>query len=110
MKSNSNPQASLPEMEGEEMAQTMAEYLVEQAEKRGEERGEKRGEKRGEERGEKRGTLRAKREDVLQLLQIKFNTAPESAIKKIRSIRSISRLNEIFKKAATATTLDEIEF
>jgi hypothetical protein len=99
-------QTSQREMEGEEMAQTMAEYLVEQAEKRGEERGEK----RGEERGEKRGTLRAKREWALKVLQMRFGSVPESVVKQIRSMRSVSRLEAIFEKAATATTLDEIEF
>jgi ElaB/YqjD/DUF883 family membrane-anchored ribosome-binding protein len=77
----------------ETMAQTMAEYLVEQ----------------GERRGERLGTLRAKREYTLQVLQSRFDSVPESVIRKIRSIRSFSRLDAIFEKAITATTLDEIE-
>ena len=44
------------------MAQTMAEYLIEQ------------GEKLGEKLGEERGQIRAKREAVLKLLRLRFNT------------------------------------
>ena len=46
------------------MAQTMAEYLMEQ------------GQKLGEERGEKRGQTQAKREAVLKLLRLRFDSVP----------------------------------
>ena len=84
--------------EGEAMAQTMAEYLMEQ------------GEKRGEKRGETRGETRAKREAVLKLLRLRFDAVPESVARKITSIRSLSRLDSLFEKAATAQTLEDIDW
>ncbi len=80
--------------EGETMAQTMAEYLMEQ----------------GEKRGETRGQIRAKREAVLKLLRLRFDAVPESVTRKITSIRSLSRLDSIFEKAATAQTLEDIDW
>ena len=80
--------------EGATMAQTMAEYLMEQ----------------GEKRGETRGETRAKREAVLKLLRFRFNTVPESVARKITSIRSLSRLDSLFEKAATVQTLEDIDW
>ena len=63
----------------------------------------------GEERGEKRGELRAKREAVIKLLQLRFDSIPPSVIKKIKSIRRVDRLNTLFDQAATAQSISEIE-
>ena len=76
------------------MAQTMAEYLIEQ----------------GEKQGEKRGETRAKREDILKLLRIRFDSVPESVASRITSIRSLSRLDTLFDRVATAKTLDDIDW
>ena len=76
------------------MAQTMAEYLIEQ----------------GEKQGEKRGEMRAKREDILKLLHLRFDTVPDPLIRKVTSIRSLSRLDSLFEKAATAQTLEDIDW
>ena len=75
--------------EEEQIMQTMAQHVFEQ--------------------GENRGKLQTKREDILNLYQIRFNEVPESVTKKIRSMRSLSRLDEIFRQAATAKTIDEIK-
>ena len=80
------------------MAQTMAEYLIEQ------------GEKQGEKRGEKRGETRAKREVVLKLLHLQFDSVPESIINKVSTMRSSQRLDALIEKVATAQTLDEIDW
>ena len=76
------------------MAQTMAEQLIEQ----------------GEKRGEKRGQTQAKRENILKLLRLRFDAVPDPIRRKITSIRSISRLDSLFEKAATAQTLDDIDW
>ena len=68
------------------MAQTMAEYLMEQ------------------------GETQAKREAVLKLLRLRFDTVPESVSSRITSIRSLSRLDSLFEKAVTAQTLDDIDW
>ena len=80
--------------EGEAMARTMAEYLIQQ----------------GEERGEKRGKMEAKRASLLKLLELRFDAVPEAAISKISGIRSLSRLDTLFEQAATAQTLDGINW
>ena len=84
--------------EGEVMAQTMAEHLFKQ------------GEKRGEKRGEKKGETRAKRDSLLKLLSLRFESVPEPIIKKVSGMRSPSKLDKLFEKAATTQTLDEIDW
>lgn len=79
--------------EVQDMPQTIAEYFIQQ----------------GEERGEKRGELRAKREAVLKLLQLRFDSIPPSVVKKIKSVRRVDRLNALFDQAATAESISEIE-
>ena len=92
--------------EGETMAQTMAEYLIEE----GERRGERRGIEEGERRGERRGETQAKREAVLKLLRLRFDTVPEFITSRLTSIRSLSRLDSLFEKAVIAQTLDDIDW
>ena len=77
------------EKEGEEMAETIAEYYIEQ--------------------GEKQGELRAKREAVLKLMQFRFDAVPESVEKKVKSTRSINRLDALFEKALSAKNISEIK-
>ena len=79
------------------MPQTIAEYFIQQ------------GEERGEKRGEKRGELRAKREPVLKFLRFRFDSIPLSVEKKIKSVRSVDRLDALFDQAATAESISEIE-
>ena len=59
--------------------------------------------------GEKQGELKAKREALLKLIQIRFNVVPQSIVKKVRSIRRIDRLDALFEKAFTAKSISEIE-
>ena len=79
--------------EVQDMPQTIAEYFIQQ----------------GEERGEKRGELRAKREAVLKLLQLRFDSVPPAVVKKVKSVRRVDRLNALFDQAATANSISEIE-
>ncbi len=79
--------------EVQDMPQTIAEYFIQQ----------------GEERGEKRGELRAKREAVLKLLQLRFDSIPPSMVKKIKAVRRVDRLNTLFDQAVTAKSISEIE-
>lgn len=72
--------------EVETMAQTMAEHLIE------------------------RGETRAKQVAVVKLLRLRFHSVPDSVTNEISSIQSLSRLDSLFEKAATAKTLDEIDF
>jgi hypothetical protein len=65
--------------------------------------------RRGEKRGEKRGKLKAKQEDVLKLMQLRFGNVPEPVVKRVKSIHHLSRLNTLFEQAALAKSLSEIE-
>ncbi len=77
------------DMEVENMAKSMADVLREQ--------------------GEARGETRAKRENIIKLLQIRFDNVPETVTQKVNKIRSLSRLNSLFEKAATINTLDDFD-
>ena len=72
--------------ETEVMAQTMAQYLMEQ------------------------GKTDAKREDILKLLHLRFDPVPESVINKISTTPSLSQLDTLFERVATAKTLDDIDW
>ena len=76
--------------EGEAMAQTMAEYLIQQ--------------------GKEEGKIDTKQEDLLKLLSLRFDAVPDLVANKISSIRNLSRLDTLFLQAATAQTLDEIDW
>ena len=80
--------------EGEAMAQTMAEYLIQQ----------------GKEEGKEEGKIDTKQEDLLKLLSLRFDAVPDPVANKISSIRNLSRLDTLFEQAATAQTLDEIDW
>jgi len=80
-------------MEIEKMAQTIAEHFIQE----------------GEVRGERRGKLEAKREDILRLLQFRFDDIPPAVVKKVKSIRRIDRLDALFERALTAKSISEIE-
>jgi len=75
------------------MAQTIAEHFIQE----------------GEVRGERRGKLEAKREDILRLLQFRFDDIPPAVVKKVKSIRRIDRLDALFERALTAKSISEIE-
>ena len=76
--------------EVETMAQTMAEYLVEQ--------------------GIEQGETRAKQQDILKLLAIRFEAVPESVAHRVTSIQQLDQLDTLFERAATVETLDEIDW
>ena len=84
------------DMEVENMAQSIIELTREQ------------GEKQGREQGREQGEKRAKREDIIKLLQSRFSAVPESVRNEINLIQSLEHLDSIFDKALTAETLDEI--
>ena len=60
------------------------------------------------EQGREQGREQAKREDIIKLLQSRFDDVPESFTNEINLIQSLEHLDSIFDKALTAETLDEI--
>ena len=72
----------------------MAESIIEQSRKQGLEQGE----------------TRAKREAILKLLQFRFDVVPEDLTRKISVMQNRSLLDSLFEKAATAQTLDDVDW
>jgi len=87
--------------EVEKKSQTIAEKLIQE--------GMEIGEKKGEKRGEKRGSLKTKREYILKIMQIRFDSVPPSIVKKIKSMRSMKRLDVLLEKAVIANSISEIK-
>jgi len=80
--------------EVEEMGKTMAQVL----------------EARGEARGIELGKITTKQEDIIKLIQFKFEYVPENFIKNIKSITQIEQLDTIFERVAIAKTIKDVEF
>ena len=66
--------------------------------------------KQGLEQGLEQGETRAKREAILKLLQFRFDAVPEVLTRKIAAMQNRSLLDSLFEKAATAQTLDDIDW
>ena len=71
------------------MAQTTAEFLREQ--------------------GKAEGKVEGKQEDVLKLLQIRFQDVPETLSREISNIQNLPLLDTLLEQAMTAQSLEEIE-
>ena len=79
------------------MAQTMAEHLLQQ------------GRDEGEQRGIEIGSLQAKRQAIIELLQIRFDTASAIIVEKVNAIDSLERLNAVFRQAAMVKSIDQLQ-
>jgi predicted transposase/invertase (TIGR01784 family) len=79
------------------MSKTGAQALIEE------------GMEKGMEKGMELGLIKAKQEDLINLLSIRFSTIPSELTKKIKSIRKIDKLDTLFVHAIKADELNEIE-
>ncbi|MDE0503514.1 MAG: hypothetical protein OXI86_05480, partial [Candidatus Poribacteria bacterium] len=61
------------------------------------------------EEGIELGRIEAKQASILKVLRLRFDAVPESLAEEIDSIRELPRLDELFEKAVTPETLDEID-
>ena len=62
------------------------------------------------EQSQRQGETRAKQDAVLKLLQIRFHEISQDISNRITSIHSISSLDSLFEKVATAKKLDDIDW
>jgi hypothetical protein len=62
----------------------------------------------GEKRRERRALLNSKQQVILLILELRFDSVPESVVKKVKSIRSIKRLDALLEKAPIAS-ISEME-
>ncbi len=83
-------------------AREMPQSIIEQSFQQGEARGERRGERRGE--------MRVQRKNTLRVLELRFDDVPDSLVRKINAIRSLSRLDAIHEQAVIAETLADIDW
>ncbi|MBV9315740.1 MAG: hypothetical protein JO100_18855, partial [Pseudonocardia sp.] len=75
---------------------------------RGEARGQARGEARGQARGEARGQARGEARSVLAVLDARGINVPEDTRNRITSCTDLDQLNTWIRRAATATSIDDL--
>ena len=75
------------------MRQTIAEHFIQE----------------GKTIGEKQGELKAKREDVLRIIQLRFHAVPPAMVKRIKLIRRVERLDNLLERVVIAKSISEIE-
>jgi predicted transposase/invertase (TIGR01784 family) len=63
----------------------------------------------GIEQGIERGAMQARREDIVELLEIRFGTVPDRVVTVLAEVEELAHLKTIYRQAATATTLTEFE-
>ncbi len=88
--------------EVENIIMTGAEALIQ--------KGINQGLQQGIEQGIEQGEIQTKREILLRLLDIRIGEVPDTITRKVSRMRSRSRLDALLEQAATAQTLDDIEW
>ena len=83
------------------MAQTTAEFLIEQ--------GKAEGKAEGIEQGKAEGIAEGKQDAVLKLLQLRFQSVPETLSREISNIDNLTRLDTLLEQAMTVQSLEEID-
>jgi len=63
----------------------------------------------GMEKGMEKGLVEARREDILELLRLRFGDVSDEMRGKIITLEDVAKLNEVFKLAATAKDMEEFE-
>ena len=86
--------------EVEKMGKTAAEELIEQ--------GVEQGIEQGIEQGKRQGIIQSKQEDLLELMQVKFDFVPGQIEDKIKTIQDMDELTALFRRGLTARSIDEI--
>jgi len=59
--------------------------------------------------GRKEGSLETQQENILEIIQTRFQTVPSLVSEKIKTIKSMARLKRIFNQCLTVDSLDEIK-
>jgi hypothetical protein len=68
------------------------------------------GEARGEARGEMRGMVKAKQEDILRLLTLKFGELPPEIVQRVQAVRNVERLNGLLEQVWNAGALKDVRW
>jgi hypothetical protein len=62
----------------------------------------------GEKRGEKRGAIRQAQEDVLRVLELRFNPLPGDVTTRVKAMDDAAELSALLARAVTASSLSEL--
>ena len=60
-------------------------------------------------KGRREGALETQRENILEIIQTRFQTVPSLVSERVKTIKSMARLKRIFNRCLTANSLDEIK-
>jgi hypothetical protein len=58
--------------------------------------------------GLQQGLIKAKQEDIIKLIILKFGNVPEEVMKLISNINDLEELDKLFTKAILANSLEEL--
>ena len=97
-------EAALPEIGGKIMS-TIAEQWVEE----GMHKGLQQGIQQGIHQGMQQGVLKAAREAVIDILEVRFDVVPQSIIKAVMEVDDPEVLKRLYRKAARVTSLEEFK-
>ncbi|MEW6378405.1 MAG: Rpn family recombination-promoting nuclease/putative transposase [bacterium] len=89
----------------EGIVMTLAEQLIQ----KGVQQGLQQGWQQGEQKGEQKGEVKKAREDVVNVLEIRFGDIPLSFKEKLAGIYDLAILDDLLRKAVTAASLAEME-
>jgi hypothetical protein len=64
---------------------------------------------RGREEGREEGVLQNAREDVIEVLQVRFETVPESLVEAVNQISDATVLKQLLRQAITIATRDDFQ-
>ena len=81
--------------------------IAEQLRKEGHERGLQKGREQGLEQGLQQGQLQDARDSVVDILEARFEIAPQDIVKELKGIDEIAVLRQLRKKAVVVGSLDE---
>jgi len=62
----------------------------------------------GLQQGLQQGLIKAKQEDIVKLIKVRFGNVPENVEKLISNINDLEELDELFTKAILANSLEEL--
>ena len=81
--------------------------LAEQLRREGHQRGLQQGLEKGLQQGLEKGQLEDARDSILDILEARFNTAPQEIVETLKAVNDISVLKQLRKKAAVTESLEE---
>ena len=73
------------------------------------EQGLEQGLQRGLEQGLERGTLQTQRENILELLQVRFGEVPQSVVEAVNRLEEITTLKQLLRQTISVGSIAEFE-